>query len=60
MKRLTPEVCECQYLSVMMLGLMVTRSVFVPTSVEYLSLIGGILHLKKTQDPVTGHFEDNA
>lgn len=34
------------YLSVMMLGLMVTRSVFDPTSSLYISEMGGILHLK--------------
>lgn len=36
-----------QYLSVIMLGLIVTRSVLVPTSAEYLSLMGGMLHLQR-------------
>lgn len=34
------------HLSVMILGLIDTRSVFVPTSAEYFSLIGGMLHLR--------------
>lgn len=33
------------YLSVIMLGFIDTRSVFVPTSAEYFSLMGGMLHL---------------
>lgn len=35
------------YLSVMMLGFIDTRSVFVPTSAEYFSLMGGMLHLHR-------------
>lgn len=35
------------YLSVIMLGFIVTRSVLDPTSLLYISEIGGILHLKK-------------
>lgn len=34
------------YLSVMILGFIDTRSVLVPTSAEYFSLMGGMLHLQ--------------
>lgn len=40
-----------EHLSVMMLGLIDTRSVFVPTSAEYFSLIGGMLHLRTAKQP---------
>lgn len=36
-----------QYLSVIMLGFIVTRSVLVPTSAVYFSLMGGMLHLQR-------------
>lgn len=35
------------YLSVIILGFIDTRSVFVPTSAEYFSLMGGMLHLHR-------------
>lgn len=35
------------YLSVIILGFIDTRSVFVPTSAEYFSLMGGMLHLRR-------------
>lgn len=35
------------HLSVIILGFIVTRSVLVPTSAEYFSLMGGTLHLQK-------------
>lgn len=46
------EVISCsdpylQYLSVIMLGFIVTRSVLLPTSAVYFSLIGGMLHLQE-------------
>lgn len=40
-----------QYLSVIMLGFIVTRSVLVPTSAAYLSLMGGMLHLQEKKSP---------
>lgn len=40
---------QSQYLSVIMLGFIVTRSVLLPTSVEYFSFMGGILHLQKKE-----------
>ena len=42
-----------QYLSVIMLGFIVTRSVFVPTSAMYLSLMGGMLHLQEKKKSPT-------
>lgn len=41
-----------RYLSVIMLGFIVTRSVLVPTSAAYFSLMGGMLHLQKEKTQV--------
>lgn len=42
-----------------MLGFIVTRSVLVPTSAEYLSLMGGMLHLQKKENNASLEFNNH-